>query len=613
MTICPIYIFSLDSLIGKNYKKPEKTEKGYTGSTTCTINGVKRTFWVKATRFSDPKGNLSGAIESIRDTTKRVKLLHTLQNSRNHFENIIEHLPDPTFAIDKNGSVIAWNRAMELFTGNRKAEILGATDRAYASAIYGDKRDTLVDYLVHGASVNYSRYTSVEVGRCVISGYACIPSSFQTGDRIVWVVAGMLSDQEGQPYGAIVTIRDISHIMAIEEELKKKQETLESSYEELAVSQEELRESYETLYEWKRLLEESELKYRTLVENSNDAVFLIQDSRYIYVNPTCSTISGYSEGDLYDLDIWKTITPADRPALRSQVQMVMNGITGHLRYETSIQAKDGSTKMVEFVFARIQYNGRTALLGRGRDVTDRIRAERALIQANQKLHLLSSITRHDIKNHLTSLQAALSIVNEYNTGEDTEVLLNIANRSVQNIDQAISFTALYQDIGISEPVWSDLQESFSSYADLARSADIEFHILLTFPVEVSVDPLFSRVCYNLIENCIRHGGSVKTITVSSHMSGDILLIHIADDGEGVADDEKKKIFLRGHGRNTGMGLFLVREILKITEIEISEIGRKGEGAIFEMVIPSGRYRHVSISQDKTENSSIINMDPLISE
>ena len=124
---------------------------------------------------------------------------------------------------------------------------------------------------------------------------------------------------------------------------------------------------------------------------------------------------------LYEV-ITKTITPADQPALRLHVQMVMNEAATHSRYMAAIQTRDGTTKMVEFVFNLIQYNGKPALLGRGRDITVRIRTEQALLHANKKLHLLSSITRHDIKNHLTSLQTAMEVIAECKTGENIDVI-----------------------------------------------------------------------------------------------------------------------------------------------------------------------------------------------
>jgi signal transduction histidine kinase len=63
-----------------------------------------------------------------------------------------------------------------------------------------------------------------------------------------------------------------------------------------------------------------------------------------------------------------------------------------------------------------------------------------------------------------------------------------------------------------------------------------------------------------------------------------------DNGIGIATDEKERIFERGFGKNTGLGLFLVREILSLTGITITENGEPGKGARFEIVVPNGAYR-----------------------
>ncbi|HEX3002309.1 MAG TPA: ATP-binding protein [Methanoregula sp.] len=65
-----------------------------------------------------------------------------------------------------------------------------------------------------------------------------------------------------------------------------------------------------------------------------------------------------------------------------------------------------------------------------------------------------------------------------------------------------------------------------------------------------------------------------------------------DDGAGIPDNAKTRIFERGVGRNTGMGLFLAREILRITGISIRETGVYGKGARFELIIPNGTWRFV---------------------
>jgi signal transduction histidine kinase len=64
-----------------------------------------------------------------------------------------------------------------------------------------------------------------------------------------------------------------------------------------------------------------------------------------------------------------------------------------------------------------------------------------------------------------------------------------------------------------------------------------------------------------------------------------------DDGVGVPDAEKKRIFERGFGKNTGLGLFLAREILDLTGISIRETGTFGSGARFEMIVPFGSFRY----------------------
>ena len=63
-----------------------------------------------------------------------------------------------------------------------------------------------------------------------------------------------------------------------------------------------------------------------------------------------------------------------------------------------------------------------------------------------------------------------------------------------------------------------------------------------------------------------------------------------DDGAGVPAEEKEKIFERGYGKNTGLGLALSREILDITGITITETGEPGKVARFEMTVPKGMWR-----------------------
>ncbi len=100
---------------------------------------------------------------------------------------------------------------------------------------------------------------------------------------------------------------------------------------------------------------------------------------------------------------------------------------------------------------------------------------------------------------------------------------------------------------------------------------------------ICADPMLGTVFANLMDNTIRHGESATRIRLSCRPeeNGDITLIW-EDNGVGIPAGEKERIFERNVGKNTGLGLFLIQEILSITGIGIIETGEEGRGARFEM-------------------------------
>jgi signal transduction histidine kinase len=109
-------------------------------------------------------------------------------------------------------------------------------------------------------------------------------------------------------------------------------------------------------------------------------------------------------------------------------------------------------------------------------------------------------------------------------------------------------------------------------------------------IEVFADPLLERVFYNLFENSFRHAGSFTTITITCTIMQDGLSVIFEDDGAGISDEDRVSLFEKGYGKHTGLGLFLSREILAITGITITENGKQGVGARFEMTVPNGSFR-----------------------
>ena len=99
----------------------------------------------------------------------------------------------------------------------------------------------------------------------------------------------------------------------------------------------------------------------------------------------------------------------------------------------------------------------------------------------------------------------------------------------------------------------------------------------------------------LIENAVRHGGILTIIRFPWYEQKGVLTITCEDDGIGIAADEKERIFEHGYGKHTGTGLFIAREILSITGLSIRECGVFGNGARFEILVPTGKYRIHEVS------------------
>ena len=436
------------------YEKVREYPSGITANTHCTINGKEHTFWIKASLIYDNSGMVTGAIETIRDTTQRTRVLHILKNAKNHFEMIVEHLPDATFAVNTHGKVIAWNKAMEKITGVTKKQVMGNSDLSYAQAIYSKQIPLLIDYLLRNIKVDFTRYDLVTWGAGTLSAHTRIKMKNNENVCSYWATTSLLKSDDGF-FGAIESIREISDV-----------------------------------------------------------------------------------------------------------------------YEPK------------------QPNSDTTGSEQTREHNDVTRTESALKLAHKKIQLIHEISRHDMKNYLTSLQSALTLMDPETMNNETKEYLKMALKSTSHIHRELSFTALFHDLGSLEPSWINVRQCLLSHYDTLQESSITISCSIPENLEIFTDPLFSKVCYNLIENAVRHGKHISEIRCSAEKTSYGLTISIADNGCGISSADKQRIFSRGHGKNTGLGLFLAREILSLTGIRIEETGEEGKGAIFEMMIPEHGFRMV---------------------
>ncbi|MGD0080207.1 MAG: PAS domain S-box protein [Methanoregula sp.] len=334
-----------------------------------------------------------------------------------------------------------------------------------------------------------------------------------------------------------------------------------------------------------KALRASEEKYRGIFAAESDGIAIVDRETGILIdcNDAFLLMHGYRKDELIGQPV--TATSADPDATRAAI---MAG-TIHIqdRYH---KRKDGSAFPVEITVNGMLLQGRDILIGAIRDITGKKLAEEALRQANRKLNLLSSITRHDINNQMTVLQSYLALLENEQPDPAYTKNLRQAETAAQRISAMIRFTKEYESIGVNAPLWQDCPALVETAARQTPLEDVLLKNDIPAKAEVFADPMIVRVFYNLMENAARHGGKITTIRFSAQESGHDYQIVCEDDGDGIPVDLKEKIFDREFGKNTGLGLFLSREILSITGITIHETGEPGKGARFEIIVPHGSFR-----------------------
>jgi PAS domain S-box-containing protein len=193
--------------------------------------GDGRLIWLSTNGIPvlDDHGTLLGYRGSDSDITGRKHAEEALRENRKRLSDIVEFLPDATMAVDREGRVIIWNKAIEKMTGVPAAEMIGKGDHASAIPFYGEARQQLMHLVLEDHEEIAARYPKIaREGDTLIAEVFC---NALFGNRGAWVFgkASPLRDQSGNMIGAIESIRDITERKQAEEEKRSLQERLNRS------------------------------------------------------------------------------------------------------------------------------------------------------------------------------------------------------------------------------------------------------------------------------------------------------------------------------------------------------------------------------------------------
>lgn len=338
-----------------------------------------------------------------------------------------------------------------------------------------------------------------------------------------------------------------------------------------------------------RALRASEEKFRTLVEHSMDGILILDmNGMILFGNRAVGKIIGTQTST--DLAVGTTnvldyIASGSKAKAVQDLDQVARGIDSYL-VNYQVVTATGTDTWVECIGKRIIFRNSPAILVSLRDISTRKHMEDAILSANKQLNLLSSITRHDVLNKISVIQGYLALSAKRGPDQDYPAILKKIESATSTIKSQIEFTRIYQSLGAKEPGWQNP-------AGILSAIHFPDSVVLTNEldsVEIYADLMLKKVFENLVDNSLRHGGNVTGIRIHSRTTPEGLIIFYEDNGIGIPEEDKEDIFERGFGKNTGLGLFLVREILGITGITIRETGENGKGARFEIRVPNGEYR-----------------------
>ena len=756
----------------------------------------------------DPNAQFAELAHKVRQAVQQQRAEARIRDHEQREADIINFLPDATFAIDTSGQVIAWNRAMEKMTGVSAGDMLGKGAYEYAIPFYRERRPILIDLIFGSQEMVAGKYPYIRKEGDRYFSEIFIPHLNGGKGAHLWFTASPLYDTAGRIVGGIESIRDITERKQTEEALRESEENyrhlFENATEGILIAQDDrlvrvnpllaemlghpagyimarpftdfihpddremvqdrhirrmLGEDIPRRYEFRVIngegavrwaeitatritwsgrpaslsyivditerrraeeaLLESQENYRRIVDTAAEGIWQIDEqSRITYVNRRMADMLGYTHGEMVGADVTSFMPPGEHVDSVFRKDQQRKGVVDH--FERQYIRKDGSILWTRVAITPIigsdgTYHGSFAMLsditdrkeaeaalreseerlalalsaanegiwdwnlvtntayfspqyyqmlgyepnefpagyeawrslvhpddiercereifasigqmegfsiefrlrmhdgawkwilGRGKlverdaqgipvrmvgthvDITDRKQAEEALRLAHHKISLLGSITRHDIQNQLAALNGFLELVQEEISDPAYEHHFSRITHATGRIADIVRFNKTYEQVGVHTPAWHEVRLLAES---AARQGSSGIPLVNELPPGTAIlaDPLVHTVFANLMENAVRHGGTVSVIRFRAGQREGDLVIACEDDGSGIPAAEKEKIFAREFGKNTGYGLFLAREILAITDITIRETGEPGKGACFEVVVPQGAWR-----------------------
>ena len=365
----------------------------------------------------------------------------------------------------------------------------------------------------------------------------------------------------------------------------------------------------------KDLLQESEGKYRSIVEHSRVGVYILQDRVFRFVNDRFCEITAYGSDEVIDrLNPQSLVHPEEQEELESEITRCFSGEIASIDREVRCIRKSGEVFPARILGTLSQYHGRQAIVGTVLDKGKEKMLEEQLLQS-QKLEAVGKLAggiAHDFNNLLTAIlgYAELLLVRLPEPDplrRDVEEIRKAGTRAAGLTRQLLAFSRkqVFQPKVIN---MNDVVASMDAMLHRLIGEDIEKKSVITEGLwNVRADPgQMEQVILNLAVNArdaLPGGGKITVETANvelddtyarSHVAvtpGPYVMISLSDTGIGMDEKTRARVFepfftTKGPGKGTGLGLSTVYGIVKQSQGVIWVYSEPGKGTTFKVYLPA---------------------------
>ncbi|MCU0799031.1 MAG: response regulator [Candidatus Thermoplasmatota archaeon] len=581
--------------------------------------------------FSDNK--VSHIITVIRDVTEVKEAQESLVSDHQQLMEIINLLPEPTFVIDREMSIIAWNKAMEELTGSRRLDVVGKDGSTLDVPFFDVARSCLIDKGDETAQEWESSGHRVERTGKYHFSEGLVQNLRDGKSAQLWVVASPLLNKNGECYGAIETMRDVTERVNNERELKRHREELEVLVKDRTSDLEQARKIAMSLMQDANMervqtekamveLERTSREVQTLRHKIDEILkttktgmnIIDRDLNLTYVNSGFIDLYGEVSGrKCYDY-FYKKAGPCEN----CYIDVVLDTKTANV-HERKLKGEDGAIVQVTSIPLQDE-SGKWVVAQLSVDITERKKIEYQLKKAMEsveaaavaKSEFLANMS-HEIRTPINAIKGMTELVLDSELETEQRKYLTLAKESIEAlmivINDILDFSKIEAGKLEIEFTEFDIREMISSVIGTMSFKAAEKDIVLKLeldkrtPERLMGDPMRLRqVLINLIGNSIKFTQR-GSITIRTEMQGGrvkdnrtLITFSVADTGIGIAKEKLEKIFesftqadssiTRKYG-GTGLGLSISQKLVGLMGGRIWVESELGEGSTFHFTTELG--------------------------